>query len=91
MPESASRKGLKKNGKKCKKKEKKFWGVPAHRGVCSGGVCSEGGVSTLRGSAPGGCLLPGGLFLGVSAFGGWGCLLPGGSAPGEGGGYPSMH
>ena len=52
-------------------------------GVCSGGgVClvSRGGVPGLRGgSAPGGCLVPGGV---PGPGGGWGLLW---------GGYPSMH
>ena len=59
-------------------------------GLFQGGVCSWGDVSAAGGSAPGGgvcvyfwgcllsegCLLLGGVCLGVSALGGW---------------YPSMH
>ena len=78
--------------------------VSAPRGVCSSGVCSQGGggvcslggvcswvVSAPRGvSARGGCLLPRGCLLqGVSALG-WGICCQGGVSALEGW-YPSIH
>ena len=71
------------------------WGVRGgllqgeRRGVCSQGVCSEGGGSALggcllpEGSAPGGCLLLGGCLLwGVCLVPRGVCLVPGGCGSG---------